>query len=64
MADGDYVQVYPDRRGEFRWRRRAANHENRFATDEGFEDQDYAIAQAKEYNPGVPVEVLDHTPED
>jgi hypothetical protein len=45
-VDGDYVTVFLDAKGEWRWTMRAANHEIIAGSGEGYRDQAHASSMA------------------
>lgn len=53
----DYVEVFEDETGEFRWHRKAANHEIIADSGEGYGDVNYAIKMAARVNPGIEVRI-------
>lgn len=53
--DRDVVEVYRDDRGEWRWRRQAANGEVIAASGEGYESKAYAVEIARTVNMIAPV---------
>jgi uncharacterized protein YegP (UPF0339 family) len=59
MTDGprehDVVEVYRDAKGEWRWRRQAANGEMIAASGEGYESKSYAVEIARSVNMIAPV---------
>lgn len=50
---GDYVVVYEDHAGEWRWHRKAPNHEIISTNGEGYESEDHAVEMARALNPDV-----------
>lgn len=55
----DYVVVYQDDAGEFRWTKRdGGNHHRTGASEEGYTRLSYAIDRAREENPGLEVRVV------
>lgn len=55
--EGDYVIVYQDTAGEWRWTRKAGNNETIADSAEGYVNESYALQIAADVNPGVPVEL-------
>lgn len=55
----DYVIVYKDAAGEWRWRAMANNHKEVAASGEGYKDESYASSIAKKLFPNVDVGVIE-----
>ena len=55
----DKVRVFRDRRGEWRWTRRAANNKIISTSGEGYRNKSYAIEIANSLNADVTVDVED-----
>lgn len=51
----DRVDVYEDKRGEWRWRRRARNNKTVSESGEGYSRENDALTAAARTNPGTPV---------
>lgn len=49
----DYIEVFRDGGGSWRWHRKAGNGEIVATNGEGLENKDYAVESAREYNEGV-----------
>ncbi len=65
MTGVDYVRVYRDKAGEYRWTSYAANNEPIADSGEGYQHLDYAERKARELFPHARVLVtIDPDPED
>jgi uncharacterized protein YegP (UPF0339 family) len=53
----DYVEMYQDAADEWRWHRKAANHEIVSESGEGYVDFTYARERAEKLNPHLAVKV-------
>lgn len=58
----DYVTVFQDEADQWRWNRKAGNHEIISTSGEGYADRSHALDMAAHLNPGIPVSV-DEGPE-
>lgn len=50
MSEPDVAEVFLDESGEWRWRRKAANHEVIATSGEGYVSKDHAIDMARRVN--------------
>lgn len=57
MSDGQ-VELYRDAKGEFRWRRRAANREIVADSGEGYDNLEFAHQQASKEAEAFGIEVV------
>ncbi len=65
MTGVDYIKVFRDKKGEYRFGAYAANHEEVTASGESFKHLDYAERKARELFPHARVLVtIDPDPED
>lgn len=55
----DFVRVFRDRKGEWRWTRRSRNGRIISTSGEGYVDRSYTLTMAQELNPDVKVTVDD-----
>lgn len=57
MAENDYTELYEDKAGEYRWRRKAGNHEIIAVSGESFYSKASASRSAKRVFPTVASDV-------
>lgn len=55
----DFVRVFRDRKGEWRWTRRSRNGRIISTSGEGYVDKSHTLTMAQELNPDVKVTVDD-----
>ena len=61
MATGKkphHVEVYPDRKGKYRWRTMARNGEQVGRSEQSYVRRGYCAGRAAVLNPGVPVVIV------